>query len=310
MDNRKTIIVWMDGKRTNLSKDENPDKNLRRDYVNNEFAAAKEDRNNIDPIPTYIRQNTFKEEVPVKTSKRKINKTYKHIFIAAFSAILLGIGLGIFMLNMFTNIDTPAVLGKGTSDTNSVEGSSSNTEKEAIAANLSTFTLPKLNAFVLQGGLFSEKSNVKEVQAAFTDAGYRTMIWERDNKFYLFSNITETKEQSDSLKAMYKESSLETYSKEWTVGEAEMKLTAAENKWMNKFHELWNSSVKMISSNQTISSSEWNKWLADYPDSGKNSSAFYSDVKGLVTQFVEAKENLQPILLLEIWKHYENFVLE
>ncbi|WP_430785005.1 hypothetical protein VBD025_09970 [Virgibacillus flavescens] len=310
MDNRKTIIVWMDGKKTKLTKDENPDKNLRNVYENNESAAAKEDSNDKDPIPTYIRQNTFEEEVPVKTSKQKIKKTYKHIFIAALSAILLGIGLGIFMLNMFTNIDTPPVQGKGTSDTNSAIDSSKNLGEEVTVANLSTFTLPKLEAYVLQGGLFSEESNAKEIQDAFNVPGFPTMLWKRDNNFYLFTNITKTKEQSDSLKTMYKEANLETYVKKWSVGEAEVELTEAENQWITNYQELWNSSLKILSSNQTISTSDWNKWLSDYPEGGKNSSSFYSNVKGLVTQLTDSKESMYPIFLLEIWKHYENFVME
>ncbi|ASN05099.1 hypothetical protein [Virgibacillus necropolis] len=309
MDKRKTIIVWMDGKKTKVSQNKNVNQTVQHAYKNEEHAATNEDKKELDPIPTYIRQNTFEEEVPFKKSKSPKNKTYKHIFLAAISAILLGVGLGVFMLNMFTNIDTNTVGGVFNQQTETTNGDASNSGEEAIASDLSTYTLKGLQAFVLQAGLFSEESNVTVVQEKYDTAGFPTMVWKRDDNYYLFANVAETKDQTDSKKAKYTELNLETYAKKWTTSEVEIELTETEYKWLQDFHNIWNMSLKNVSKNQSISSTEWNEWIKSYPENVKNTSEFFEKVKSLQTNIDEASETSSPILLLKLWNHYENFVL-
>ncbi|WP_404453265.1 hypothetical protein LG329_03240 [Virgibacillus necropolis] len=304
--NRKTIIVWMDGKKTRISKNKNSDQNSQHPHINTEQAAAREDNKEIEPVPTYIRQNTFDEEVPLKNSKRKNTKIYKHIFVAAISAILLGVGLGIFMLNMFTNIDANAVNGKVNLQTDTSNTSNSG----AAASDLSTYTLKSIQAFVLQAGLFNDESNVTVVQDKFKKAGFPTMVWKRDTQYYLFANLAETKDQTDSQKATFKELNLDTFAKKWATNEVEIELTEAEYNWIQDFHTLWNASLKDVSKNQTFSSKDWNKWIESYPDNGKNTTQFYENVQSLKTNIDKASESSAPIILLNLWNQYENFVLK
>lgn len=310
MDKRKTIVVWMDGKKSKINQSQNVDQNSHHAYTNREHAATNEDNKELGPIPTYIRQNTFEEEVSFKTSKKQKNKTYKHIFVAAISAIVLGVGLGVFMLNMFTNIDTNAVGGKVNLQTETTNGEKDNTNNGALAADLSSYTLKGLQAFVLQAGLFNNESNLTVVRDKFDKAGFQTMIWKRDTQYYLFASIAETKDQTDSKKATYKQLNLETYAKKWTTSEVEIELTEAEYTWLQDFHTIWNTSLKNVSDNQSITSIEWNKWIESYPDNGKNTGQFYDNVKSLKNNIDEANESSSPIVLLKLWNQYENFVLK
>lgn len=292
----------MDGKKARISRNQNVDQNSQHPYTNTEHAAAQENNRDNEPVPTYIRQKTYEEE---SFNNRKRNKTGKHIFIAAISAVVLGVGLGIFMLNMFTNIDTNAVSGNKDPLTETAD-----TSENAIPQDLSTYTLESFQAFVLQAGIFSKETNITVVQDKFKEAGFPTMIWERDNQYYLFANIAETEAQADSIKAMFKELKLETYEKKWTTSKVDMKLTEAEYKWLQGFHQLWNTSLKNISENQAFSSSKWSKWIESYPDNGGNTGQFFDNVKSLQKNIEKASESTGPVILLKLWKQYENFVMK
>lgn len=299
VDKRKTIIVWMDGKKAKITKNKE-DKQVAR-----EQAATKEDSGEVEPIPTYIRQNTLENEKKksFKKGKKQKSKTYKQIFISAISAILLGVGLGLFMLNMFADIDNSSVGGKVDPLTEKT------TSGSAVASDVSTYMVEGLEAFVLQAGLFNEKSSLKVVQDKFSQAGLLTMVWEKDNQFYLFANIDGTKDLADPKKARYEAFGLDTFAKEWRTNEAEIKLTKAEYEWLQNFHALFITSLKVVSDNKAIPTSDWNKWIESYPGSGETTAPFYKKVKSLQSNIKEVNETTAPIVLLKLWNQFANTIV-
>ncbi|ASK63063.1 hypothetical protein CFK37_13365 [Virgibacillus phasianinus] len=305
MDKRKTIIVWMDGKKTKVSKNDTKNNPMQSTYTNTEQAAAQESNNEIDPIPTYIRQNSLEEEAAFKKGKGNKNKLIKHIFIATMTAVLLGVGLGIFMLNMFTNIDANEVNGKIGST-----GETTGANKGVTATDQATYTLKGLQAFVLQAGLFNDEANVAVVQNKFNDAGIQTMVWKRDDQYYLFANIAQAKDQTDDEKAAYKASDLETYAKKWTTTETNVTITDAEYNWLQNFHNLWNASLEKVSADQSLPSTKWEDWIASYPENAKNTAEFYQAVKENQSSISEASKESAPIVLLNIWNQFDQLVLK
>lgn len=309
MDKRKTIIVWMDGKKTRITKNNNGNQNEPQPNFTREHAATKEDNGEYDPIPTYTRQNTLENEVDLKKGKKQKDKRYKHIFFATISAILLGAGLGIFMLNMFTNIDMNTIGEKINPQTEKTSSESNNASSGAVATDLSTYKLKSIQAFVLQAGLFNDETNLKAVQDKFKEAGFLTVAWKRDNQYYLFANIGETKDQTDTKKAKYKEMNLETYAKEWNTKETEVKLTKSEYQWLQNFHDLWNKSLKRVSNNESISSTEWSKWIESYPNGGEKTVPFHEKVKSIQSDLKDANQITSPAVLLTLWNQFENIIL-
>ncbi|MFZ3576404.1 hypothetical protein [Virgibacillus sp. DJP39] len=308
MNDRKTIIVWMDGKKTKLTKK----KNVQHSHINSEIAAAKE-TNEDDQIPTYVRENSFETEEFFKTStsKRKGSKTYKHIFTAIISAIVLGTALGIFMLNMFTNIDINSgpVAGKMNSSTDSTNNDAGNTGNGTVVSKSSTYSLEGFKAFVLQAGLFNENSSVTAVQDQFKQPGIPTMVWKKGEKFYLFATVTNTKDQANAIKSSYKNLNLETYAKEWSVKKAELKITEAEYKWLQDFHTLWNKTLENVSNNKKFSSTDWNSWVKAYPAQGEKTREFYEAIKKLDPKIGEISQNTAPVTLLKLLRNYENLIV-
>lgn len=309
MDKRKTIIVWMDGKKTKITKNKNAAKHEQPSFFTKEQAATTEDNSENDQIPTYIRQNTLENEVPFKKGKNQKGKTYKQILFSAISAILLGVGLGVLMLNMFTNIDNNAVGEKINPVSEKTSGEPNNSDGKAAVADTSTYKIKSLDAFVLQAGIFNNESNLKVVQDKFSQAGFLTMVWKRDNQYYLFANIGVTKDQTDTKKARYKELGLDTYAKEWSTGEKEIELTKAEYEWLENYHNLFNNSLKSVSNNKSLPSADWNKWIESHPDAGEKTASFYEKVKGLKNDIEDADETTSPIVLLKLWDQFATTII-
>lgn len=305
MDKRKTIVVWMDGKKTKITKNNNTE-----EFTTREQAATREDNSEYDPIPTYVRQNTLENEAPFKKGKKRNNRIYKQVFTAAISAILLGVGLGIFMLNMFTNIDTNSI-GDAINPLTKTGGQMNDSSGDGAAvADVSTYKLEGLEAFVLQAGLFNDEPNLNKIQEKFKQAGYLTMVWKRDNHYYLLADIGGTKDQTDGKKANYKEKNLETYAKEWRTSKTEVEVTKGEYEWLQTFHTLWNESLKRVSANKSIVPADWNKWIEAYPANGKKTVSFYEKVKSLKSDVKEANETTSPIVLLKLWNQFETNILD
>lgn len=298
MDKRKTIIVWMDGKKTKITKNNNTDEFTR------EQAATREDNGENKPIPTYVRQNTIENEVPFKKGKKQNTKNYKQIFIAGISAIVLGVGLGLFMLNMFTNIDTDTI-----NPLTKTSGQPSDSSSGAATTEASTYKLESLEAFVLQAGLFNDETNLSKVQEKFEQAGLVTMVWKSDNQFYLFANIAGTKDQADSKKTSYQEMDLETYAKKWQTSETEVNITKGEYEWLQRFNSLWNQSLQNVSNNKALITDDWNKWIEAYPTGGEKTAPFYEKVKSLQSDIKDANETTSPNILLKLWNAFDNSML-
>lgn len=307
VDKRKTIIVWMDGKKTKITKNKKVDRNEQPAYFARETAATKEDTGQNDPIPTYVRQNTLENEVPYKKGKKQNGKTYKQIFISAISAIVLGVGLGLLMLYMFTGIDNNSI---GNPATEKTSGQPNNSGDGVAAADVSTYPTEGLEAFVLQAGIFNDESNLKVVQDKFSQAGFLTMVWKRDNQYFLFANVGKTKDQTDTKKVRYKELGLDTYAKKWSTGEAELELTKAEHEWLQNFDSLFTKSLKSVSTNKSIPSTDWNEWIESYPAGGEKTKSFHEQVKGLQKDVKDANETTSPIILLKLWNQFETSILK
>lgn len=251
-------------------------------------------------------QQDSKTTVPNKTSfhvrpddKKAKFTTLKPIIIATFSAITIGVILGVLLLSMFTRLPNDNSNLHVTSPKNEKDNENSNTKKNEF----NTYELPEINAHVLQVGLFSEKKNAEEWFAIYEKAHIPTFIWEKDNNFYLFAGALMTSDMAKQEALNIKEQGFDVFTKLWETEVQEVELTESEYTWVQAMIELWNKSLT-TDSEQFLE--VWGQLLADKPSEMPHISTLIEKITELHNnEMPEADKKKRQIILMEIWKHYE-----
>lgn len=281
MGKNKLIIVWMNRKKKRLHRNKRYGNQQSLNRLHKEGTAATiEDSDDDSQLPSLVRkhgQDVHRESF----LKRKTRfSTFKPILIAVFSAIIIGSGLGLFMLNMFVEIghglnETTGNLPAITDDADANEGDSS--------AKGTMVTVEPINAFVLQAGVFSGKANADEMAATFKASGFSTMIWKKGNQYFLLAGIAESKQQAEQLASNFGEHKLEVYVKKWHTDSKKVQLSNAEADWIQLYKEQWNKSIASLSSKSHVSKSGWTNVVNSIPEQKDTISEFASFVKSKVT---------------------------
>src|SRR5699024_8073521 len=132
---------------------------------------------------------------------------------------------------------------------------------------------PNLNAYVIQGGVFEEKSSVNDWKSSFQDAAFSPIVWQRNGKYYLFVGIAKTKEQANALVTDIVETyGLDVFAKEWHTNEAELNLNQEEQKWMDTVIKLWNDSLLKIDGHSDFPLDDWKSLGENLPEENEHSS--------------------------------------
>lgn len=304
MDDKKQIVISMNGKKTKLIRKNSIDGKPGSD--SRELAATLDHSKENKQIPAYERQH---ERDPVKKDYvRKWGKLrmYKPILIAIVSAIVIGVGMGFIMLNMFAGIDEDANPGNGSvSSAFTDEANDRAPDKSTASENV---TLDSIQAFVTQGGVYTSENNARDEAKTYQDAGFATMIWEREGNFFLLAGIADSEELAKNVATKLDENQLEAYVKRWSTIETEKQLDEMEQKWLQAFTEFWQESLKKASNKEAISVSAWNGLLDAYPEQASNLSNFLENLKQISKQIEASDEQKAQIILLELWREYEAFL--
>lgn len=215
---------------------------------------------------------------------------------ATFTAVLIGLFLGLLMLNMFTNKEKHA----STNDHQQAASDADDIDK----AETKPTTLKQMKAYVLQLGVFSEKENANDWSETYQQEGVTSVHFHRDNQYFLFSGMADTEERAKEFAAILLKDGIEVYVKEWITNEIDAELTGTESEWLASFQEQWEKSLMELSKEDGVLLDGWNKLIEEYPLKSEG-----------ITQLVEAIELLsenegKSIFelqnhLLNIWKVYE-----
>lgn len=234
----------------------------------------------------------------IKSKKNPVFKLLKPIILTILSAVAVGSILGFIMLRMFGGIgmepSNDAVVPVTGAPNEAADNNSSETE---------IIALDPINAFILQGGVYSEESNAVEWQSRFQEAGMPSMLWERDGQTYLLAGIAVTKESGDEIAERFSE--LDIYIKEWSVQSAELEASAAEKEWLEEFYSTWLHSLEQVENSGTFQHETWQQLAENAPEGNEN-------LKPLITAVREIGQTeglAGRVQLLELLYAYERVIL-
>lgn len=279
---KKKIVIWKVGK----SK-----KN------NREHAASLQDSED-DPIPTFARETDHKP--PKKQNKLK---PFKPIIGTTISAIAIGSVLGVIMLRMFVGIDSDLA------ENNDLPAATVDTEDEDSSAENTTSVIEQMNAYVLQGGVFSNETNAEEWVSKYEEAGFPSYIWEREEQYFLLVGLASTKEQAEQFANSLKEYEFDIYVKEWTTEEGGADFTDKEVDWLQSFHENWQNALQSLENDEAITVDNWEALIKNYPEETENLAALKETLSSYQESMQATVEGFgAQHILLHLWQQYSNVI--
>ncbi|WP_067727275.1 SPOR domain-containing protein [Oceanobacillus damuensis] len=288
MEKNKAVLVEKNGKQLKYKLQDRTN----RHSPDEEFAAALEESD--ESIPVLSGVNKYNA-----SKKKKKSRIYfsKPMLFAILSAIIVGTVMGFAMLRIFVDVEAESD-GQPLNNQPPITAANEN----ASAEKASPFSMDPLEAYILQAGVFSEKENAEKWAAEYTDKGIETIIWNRDNQFYLLAGIAPTKEKAvyiaDELKTG---NSIDLFVKEWSTIAGEAPLNVEEQEWVGHFQDVWKDSLSNMNEGQSNSIDNWSNLMDRKPNQ--------SDILApLVTSIGDSSREGNPIQLLQWMYHYEQMM--
>lgn len=248
----------------------------------------------------------------IKSEERQYTKKTNRIrpmIVASGSAVLIGVILGFIMLNMFTQLgEHPNQQG---SHVDAIGLANDSNGKEASDLQISetekvTSTIEAINGFVLQAGVFSTRENAESWATNYEEHGFSTVIWERDQQFFLLIGFAQTEEQASELVAELEQYQLEVFVKAWATPDMEIQATELEIEWLSSLNSLWKDLIVSASAQGSIDTQEWKNLLVNIPDH-HTLDPFQNVLNVQIGQKDQLERSDMQQLILEIWHAYERF---
>lgn len=257
---------------------------------------------NLDQVKSIKKEKTT-HKFPAKKSFSRTGFRLGSFLTATFTAVLIGLFLGVIMLNIFTNKENHASTDNnqhmiGHQDTDDIDQTETNPT-----------TLKQMNAYVLQLGVFSEIENANDWSKIYQKAGFSSIHFLRDNQYFLFAGIAESEEKAKELATILLKDEIEVYVKEWITNEIEIGLTGEESQWFTSFQEQWQTSLKSLEKQEGFPLGGWNQLIESYPVKSEKVTQLVEVIELLSENDTGNKFELQN-QLLNIWKVYEETVYE
>lgn len=179
----------------------------------------------------------------------KLNRTVKQIILAASSALLIGISFGFITLYMSKQAEQqPAtILNEAT--------------VEDEKANGNTIELESVNAYVVQGGLFSARENADNAGKKFEPAQVPTFVWEREGEYYLLAGIFSNEQVAKKQSKKMNDEGIDVFVKQWETTSKSVSIGESDVSFLKAMIELWNESLQLIDSGENIQFAKWEEVL-------------------------------------------------
>jgi len=290
---RRKPIVKMNGKK--MDKEVNKAKWNR--SIKDEVAATVERTNH------FTNEREKKKSVGSNKGKKLIIK-FKPLITTISLALIVGSIFGFVMLKIFGTIDN----GMATPGNNPVVNLDKASEKDDEIEDKDNIELPIIQAYILQGGVFSSEENAEEFAREYQENDIPTMIWPRENEYFLLLGVAHTLEKGEKLASRIEEEDLEVFVKEWATPAREISLTSNEKEWINSFQNLLTSSIQELDEQENDSISSLEKLLADLPDDSASLESFKESIQAIFNKVKEDGRSLTQEDLLKMWLQYELFI--
>jgi len=310
----KKLVIWMNGKKTRLKRDDHIlDEKYSIKEFNEEHAAAIEDSD----IPELTRQDGDNHNKAIYYTRKSRFRAFKPFLIASISAVIIGSLLGFFMLNMFVDINADINQRDGSplsaaandeDETNGAGGEGNDAASGDGAASPVTFEA--VDAFVLQAGKFGEKANADEMAATVQQAGFAAMVWEKEGFFHVLSGIAASKQQGTQLANTFADEGLEVFVKEWQTEADERELPDKENEWLQKYEQQWNDSLASVTDGNQLSKNAWAEIVDTIPENTEYITDFTETLKEQHEQIGQGGKWQDQVILLSLWEQYNQMAVQ
>lgn len=158
-----------------------------------------------------------------KGGKRKGFPLGSLLFATVF-AVVIGVAFG-FLLLQFVLSDEKAETAFDPTATPPSEGEPT----EGKVGGFTSTSIPEMEIFVVQGGVFSTANSANTVAARLEEAGVPTAIVEQGEQSFLFTGVAPTLEEARQLASVIKEEGFEAYQKPFSLAELEIsEITSGE----------------------------------------------------------------------------------
>lgn len=187
-------------------------------FIEDGSAVKKEVKSDISPVH-------------YRPKNEKKQSWLAPVFITILSAGAIGTVLGIFIINLFTGIESE--------QTGNESSPSAAVTAQETGGQAHVERLPAVAGYVLQAGLFEEQANAEEWRESYASAGESAFIWERDDQYFLLIGIYHTEDSAKQRAVELQGEGFDVFVKEWQTTEKELELTQDATEWIDQFGQVW-----------------------------------------------------------------------
>lgn len=231
-----------------------------------------------------------------KFFKRKDVQKYSFVTI---SAITIGLAFGFMTLNILNHVG----------QRKSVDAITTNQPIEQQDKQGQDIELQSLQAYVIQGGVFSSESNLTEWQKPFLQSGFETVTWKKDDLYYLLLGVAKSEADLLPLQQKLSDDEFDTFIKEWETAEKIVSVTDEDAKWLDLFLTTWTQSMTNNSDEQLLRE-QWTTLMTDESETSPAIKSLREKITNIMSEQVLADEIKKQYALLMTWYYFEQLILK
>ncbi|SEA52497.1 hypothetical protein SAMN05421743_105177 [Thalassobacillus cyri] len=299
MDKQDKISIRMNGKETLIPRED--EKAIEEVVTSQEEQAATAEVYEYEHSEQkkVIKPEAWKKHPYYKKKKRKkkLSSPVKNIVVSVIGALLLGLLLGFILLRMFVGITESD--GAATENPVAYTGGTDTGNAESVTTDGgSAIKLPTVEAYVVQAGYFTSREKAEEWSQNYIEKGYPTVVWEREGDVFLFTGLARSYEAANEKASPLLKDDLQTYVKPWKVTATE-KVNVKGAEPLSGFADLFYSTIDGKETTE-----EWNQLAVRLPE-----NETFNELKAAIKSLSKSNSSSQKdVLLLKIWKSYENIL--
>ena len=245
-----------------------------------------------------------------KNMKQPGKRPITPIILTIFFAILVGVTFGFTMLKM---VLPEQVMTSGEQPVVKTEQKS---EEPVAAVGSGELTLPSLSASVIQEGLYTSQSGAEQIKSSLKEKGIPVEVFSMDGKFAIYIGVAGNVGDAKSMGQEYKDSGIDTFSKEFTIAEKKVtNLQEEEKKLLELATKMYQMLLSSLSNGiPTEMKATFEQQAADLTKIDKNKIQnkemiiMHSELEALTAQIKKYDENPDPKILTAVQQHILTFL--
>lgn len=181
------------------------------------------------------------------------NMAWKKILFSAVSALVIGTVIGLTMIRLFASseIAPTEVTQVPTVDKDDLQIE----EKDNPTDQTEPITIPQLQGFVVQLGIFSDEVNAEMMIQGLEITDITPIVWQQDGEYFVFGGFSSSEEKAKEVASKLEAQGVESYVKKWEAAEKQVAFNEADTEWVQNFIQLLQTSIEQ----GNISQEEWKK---------------------------------------------------